>query len=759
MMRGLCLWCLLALWPANGQAQGLMASQDRKVETLLAEMTLAEKVGQLSQYSVGTATGPGSQDENITGMIAGGQVGSLLNVTSAARVNAYQKIAVERSRLHIPVLFALDVIHGFRTTFPIPLALAATWDVELVEKTARLAAQETSAHGIRWTFSPMVDIARDARWGRIAESAGEDPLLGGMLAAAAVRGYQGQRLDDPTAILACAKHFVGYGAAEGGRDYNTTEIGEPSLRQTYLPPFKAAVDAGVATIMSAFNALNGMPASANALVLDQILRREWGFLGLVVSDWRAIEELMAHGIADSGASAARKSLMAGVDMDMEDGLFARELPELVEAGVVPMKRIDEAVRRVLRLKVALGLFEHPYAPGVTDGPLPEASRGLARRAAEASFVLLQNRPVHGRPPLPLVAQAGGKLALIGPLADSAADMLGSWSAQGRPEDVVTLQRALGERVRREKMVLLHARGTAVTGLRDATELSRARRAAAQADVVILALGEQGSRTGEGASRAHLDLEPAQQELLEQVVAVGNPVVLVLFNGRPLTLKGAAERLPAILEAWFPGIEAGPALVRTLFGDHNPSGHLTATFPRAVGQVPLYYNVLNTGRPLPASQRGQPTLEGDEHRYTSRYIDEVNAPLWSFGHGLSYTTFAYSPVATSSGTVSARALNQMGGDLRVSAVVTNTGQRSGRTVAQCYIRLTGTSLALPVRELKGFKPIELAAGESQRVEFVLGKAELGFWNLERRFEVEPATLSLWIAGDSTSGAPAQVRILP
>ncbi len=736
-----------------------MASQDRKVETLLAEMTLAEKVGQLSLHSVGTATGPGSQDENITGMIASGQVGSLLNVTSAARVDAYQKIAVERSRLRIPILFALDVIHGFRTTFPIPLALAATWDAELVEKTARLAAQESSAHGIRWTFSPMVDIARDARWGRIAESAGEDPFLGGILAAAAVRGYQGQRLDDPTSILACAKHFVGYGAAEGGRDYNTTEIGEPSLRQTYLPPFKAAVDAGVATIMSAFNALNGMPATANPFILDQILRREWGFSGVVVSDWRAIEELMAHGIADTGASAARKSFVAGVDMDMEDGLYARELPELVKAGSVPMKRIDEAVRRVLRLKAALGLFEHPYARGISEGPLPDASRVLARQAAEASFVLLQNRPVHGRPLLPFAARAGGKIALIGPLADSAADMLGSWSAQGRAEDVVTLQQALGERVRRERMSLFHARGTGATGRRDASELSRAKRAASQADVVILALGEQGARTGEAASRAHLDLEPVQRELLEQVVATGNPVVLVLFNGRPLTLKGAAERLPAILEAWFPGIEAGPALVRTLFGENNPSGHLTATFPRAVGQEPLYYNALNTGRPLPAAQKSQPTLEGDEHRYTSRYIDEVNAPLWPFGHGLSYTTFDYSPTTTSANTVSAQALNQMGADLRVSATVTNTGQRSGSTVVQCYIRLTGTSLALPVRELKAFQRIELAPGKSKRVEFVLRKAEVGFWNLERQFQVEPATLSLWIAGDSTSGTSAQVLIVP
>jgi beta-glucosidase len=749
---------LLSFGAAKAQAEGMTTAQAETVEKLLQEMTLAEKVGQLSQYSYGAATGPGGRDENLSELIAAGRVGSLLNVVKATQLDGFQKIAVERSRLHIPVLFALDVIHGFRTTFPIPLGLSASWDPELVAKTARLAAQETSAQGIRWTFSPMVDIARDARWGRIAESAGEDPFLGSALAAAAVHGYQGQSLGEASSILACAKHFVGYGAAEGGRDYNTTEIGEPTLRQVYLPPFKAAVDAGVATLMSAFNALNGMPATANAFILDQILRKEWGFPGVVVSDWRAIEETMVHGIADSGAAAAQKAFMAGVDMDMEDGLFDRDLPELVKAGAVPMKRIDEAVRRVLRLKAALGLFERPYAPeSVAEGPLAETSRTLARQAAEASFVLLQNRPVQGRALLPLAAKPGLKIALIGPLADSAVDMLGSWSAQGRAEDVVTLNTALTKRAREDGMVLLHARGTGANETRDVSELKQARRVAAQSDVVILTLGEKGERTGEAASRAHLDLAPTQQELMEEVVASGKPVILVLFSGRPLTITWAAEHVPAILAAWFPGIEAGPALVRTLFGEHSPSGHLTATWPRAVGQEPSYYNTLNTGRPMPANQRMLPPHEGE--RYISRYIDEVNTPLWSFGHGLSYTTFDYSPVQVGANVVSAEALNRRAASLHVSATVTNTGPKPGTTVAQCYIRLTGTSLARPVRELKGFQRLELGPGESKRIEFTLTKSELAFWNQERQFHVEPAKLSLWIAPDSSSGTPVPVTIVP
>ena len=446
-------------------------NRDVRVDDLVRQMTLEEKSGQLNQYSAGQPTGPGTHRNAYETMIAAGQVGSLLNVTRAEQVNHYQRIAVERSRLHIPLLFGLDVIHGFRTIFPVNLGLSATWDPALIEETARVAAEEASAQGVRWTFSPMVDIARDARWGRIAESAGEDPYLGAVLARAYVRGYQGQHLHDPTSILACAKHFVGYGAAEAGRDYNTTEISERSLRQVYLSPFRASADAGVATFMSAFNALNGVPASANSFTLRDILRGEWGFAGLVVSDWGAVEETIAHGTAANGATAARKSFLAGVDMDMESGLYVSELPALVSSGSVPRPELDESVRRVLRLKVDLGLFENPYAPtegrvpgSATAPPRAESRRQLAQRAAAESFVLLKNSaPRDQAPILPLLSKPGRTIALIGPLADSARDMLGCWSAQGIPADVITLKAALAERTAADGMRLLYAEGSRIRG--------------------------------------------------------------------------------------------------------------------------------------------------------------------------------------------------------------------------------------------------------------------------------------------------------
>ena len=731
-------------------------NRDARIEDLVRQMTLEEKSGQLNQYSAGQPTGPGTHRDDYDTMIAAGRVGSLLNVTNAGQVNHYQRIAVERSRLHIPLLFGLDVIHGFRTIFPVNLGLSSTWDPGLIEETSRVAAKEAAAQGIRWTFSPMVDIARDARWGRIAESAGEDPYLGSVLARAYVRGYQGQHLDAPTSLLACAKHFVGYGAAEAGREYNTTEISERSLRQVYLGPFRASAGAGVATFMSGFNSLNGVPASANAFTLRDILRGEWGFGGFVVSDWGAVEETIAHGTAANGATAARKSFLAGVDMDMESGLYVSELPGLVSSGGVPRQRLDESVRRVLRLKAGLGLFENPYAPpagSVGDsamaGPSVE-SRRLAQRAAAESFVLLKNSaPRGGAPILPLVSKPGRTIALIGPLADSATDMLGCWSAQGIPSDVITLKAALAQRTAADHMDLLYAEGSRILGS-DQSGFDEAIRVARKADVAILAIGEQGDRTGEAASRAHLDLEGQQQELLEAIHATGKPVVVVLFSGRPLTVGWAAEHATAIVAAWFPGVEAGPALVRMLFGDVNPSGHLTATWPRAVGQEPLYYNALNTGRPKPPAS---------DARFTSRYIDERNAPLFPFGYGLSYTTFVYS--ATSAGTrrISASAVNTRGASVKVSASVTNAGQREGTAVVECYIRLTGTSVARPVSELKGFQRIRLAPGETRQVDFILAKEELSFWNLQMKQVVEPAILEVWIGPDSTRGAPVSLIIEP
>lgn len=726
------------------------ATKDDRIEALLRQMSLEEKAGQLTQFSAAEGSGHENQRRPFAAMVAAGQIGSFLNVVEPAAIAAYQKVAIEESRLHIPLLFGLDVIHGFRTIFPVNVGLAASWDLPLIERTARLAASEAASDGIRWTFSPMVDIARDARWGRMAEGAGEDPYLGSLVAQAYVRGYQGQRLDDPHAILACAKHFVAYGAAEAGREYNTTEVSDRTLRQVYLPPFEASSKSGVATVMSAFNALAGVPTSANPFTLDRILRAEWGFQGFVVSDWTSIEEVIAHGAARDGADAAKKAFLAGVDMDMGSGLYLAHLPGLVRSGQVPAARLDDAVRRVLHKKLELGLFDHPYAPEVSRNPtLPEESRRLARQAAEESFVLLKNAKHGEGPVLPLAAKPGLRIGLVGPRADAADDMLGPWVARGRAEDVVTLRAALAERTNRDHMTLLHApsshaSGTDEQALRDAIAVAKS------SDVVLVALGEEGQWTGEAASRAYLDLSAADEELLKQLYATGKPLVLLLFSGRPLTFRWAAEHVPAIVEAWFPGVEAGPALVRVLFGDVNPSGHLTVSFPRSVGQEPLYYNALSTGRPASSSDGQLPS------RYTSRYIDEENTPLYPFGHGLSYTTFSCGTPAADTATISAAAL-RAGATLTVTAEVSNTGSRDGSTVAQCYIRLTGTSVARPVRELKGFERIVLPAGGSKRVQFRLGWDELSFWNIHMQQTVEPARLQVWVADDSVGGTPITLEI--
>jgi beta-glucosidase len=711
-----------------------------KVEALLKQMTLAEKLGQLSQYSGNMSPGPsrGSFDE----MVAAGEVGSFLNVTGE-EANRYQTIAVEQSRLKIPLLFGLDVIHGYHTIFPTPLALSASWDPALVERTARVAAVEARADGVRWTFSPMVDIARDARWGRITEGAGEDPYLGAAMARAYVRGYQGASLSAPTSLLACLKHFVGYGAAEGGRDYNTSEIPERLLRDVYLPPFKAGLDEGAATVMSAFNALNGVPASANPFTLTQILRDEWSFGGFVVSDWTAIPETIAHGTAIDNAEAARKSLLAGVDMDMQGDLYRTVLAG--EAGQVPMSAIDEAVRRVLRVKFAAGLFEDPYARIELDRMLTPGHRQLAREAAEKSFVLLKNNGV-----LPLEPDA--RIALIGPLADDAANMLGAWSAKGEAGDVITLRTALAQRLGAK---LTYARGTEIltdsdSGFAEAVGIAR------QADIVILALGEDApTMTGEAASRTELDLPGNQQALLEAVAATGKPVVLMVFSGRPLVLTRAAEQAGAILEAWFPGVEAGPALVRTLYGESNPSGKLTASFPRSVGQLPLYYSHLATGRPLPPGF--DPEAVASAPKYSSRYIDQANSPLYPFGFGLSYTTFAYGLLKAEAQIYSAAALNAGTVRVKVRAQVTNSGARPGEEVVQLYINQRGTSVARPVRELKGFQRLTLQPGETRTVEFTLGRDELAFWNIDMQHVVEPAELSVWVTGSSADGIPETLSI--
>src|SRR6266852_4879098 len=712
-----------------------------RIESLLHGMTLEEKIGQLVQYSAGQATGPGTGRTDYKDMIARGQIGALLNVIDTPLLNEYQHIAVEKARLHIPLLFGLDVIHGFRTEFPIPLGMASTWDPALVEKASRVAALEASAIGIRWTFSPMVDIARDARWGRMAEGAGEDPYLGSAMAAAYVRGYQGSRLDAPDTMAACAKHFVGYGAAEAGRDYNTTEISEHTLRQFYLPPFHAAVDAGTATLMSAFNSLNAVPSSANPFTLTQVLRKEWGFKGMVVSDWSSIGELVAHGIAADDATAARKAFLAGVDMDMASSLYHENLAHLVRSGEVPEAAVDEAVRRVLRVKFALGLFEHPYADETREAGAmfqPE-SLTLARTVAERSFVLLKNAGLSGRAAVLPLSSETKSIALIGPLTDDAPDMQGSWAGQGRLQDVVTLREALTQRIGSSHV--RYAKGSEINGGTD-EQLAEAVKTAEQSEVVILALGENAPEmTGEAASRAHLGLPGRQQELLEKIVGTGKPVVLLVFSGRPLTLPWAFEHVPAVVAAWFPGVQAGPALVRTIFGEANPSGKLVVSWPRSVGQEPLYYNALSTGRPAGEIDLTRLPKSGDE-KYVSRYIDEQNSPQFPFGFGLSYTSYRYGQLEINNTQLSATTLNDelhsgersSNATMTISTEIANTGTRAGEETVQLYVRLQGTSVAQPVRALSGFQHIALSPGQSRKVTFTLGPQAFAFWNDQNSFTV-------------------------
>lgn len=738
---------------------------DARVEDLLRKMTLEEKVGQLVQYSSGQPTGPGTGRTDYEDMIAKGQIGALFNVATAKETNKWQRLAVEKSRLKIPLVFGLDVIHGFRTVFPVPLAMASTWDPPLVEQSARIAAREAAATGVRWTFSPMVDIARDARWGRMTEGAGEDPYLGSIMAAAYVRGYQGARLDAPDSVAATAKHFVGYGAAEGGRDYNTSEISEHTLRSVYLPPFRASVDAGAASIMSAFNSLNGVPTSANPFTLRQILRDEWGFRGVVDSDWESIRELIHHGIANDRETAALKGFMGGVDMDMVSSVYHDHLAGLVRAGKVPQSRIDESVRYVLRLKMALGLFERPYADEARErkAMLQPDGIALAKKAAERSFVLLKNAPVGNGPLLPLAARAG-RIALIGPLADDLPSSLGAWPGQGKAEDVVSLRAALAKRVGEQNLVV--QRGAGISDGSDA-DLAAAVTAASGADTVILALGEASqTMTGEAASRAHLGLPGRQQELLEKIVATGRPVALVLFSGRPLTLPWAFEKLPAVLAVWQPGIQTGPAIVSTLFGESNPSGRLVVSWPRSVGQLPLYYNALNTGRPADKNDLTKPSGPADD-KYVSKYIDERNDPQFPFGYGLSYTSFRYGPVEIRGGQVSATTLTQglaRGASvtpavMNATAEVSNTGSRPGEEVVQLYVRLMGTSTSQPVRTLKGFQRVSLAPGETRKVTFELNPETFASWNDRNQYVVEPAKVAVYISADSAHGSPAQFEIAP
>jgi beta-glucosidase len=736
-------------------AQLASSELNARVEALLKKMTLDEKVGQLAQFSAGFATGPGASNLKYDDLVAKGQVGSFLNVVGAEATNHYQHIAVEKTRLHIPLIFGLDVIHGHRTVFPAPLALAASWDPAVVETVARTSAVEARADGIAWVFSPMVDIARDPRWGRIVESAGEDPYLGSAMARAWVKGYQQDDLSRPDSVAVSVKHFAAYGAAIAGREYNAVDMSQTTLRQVYLEPYRAAVEAGAATLMSSFNSINGVPASANAFTLTQILRKEWGFDGFVVSDWGAVAELRNHSIGADDATVARKALEAGVDMDMEGNLYGTVIAAQVRAGTIPESVVDEATRRILRVKFALGLFEHPYTqPSPAYEATPE-KRATARKVADETFVLLKNDPVEGLGRLLPITAKVKKVALIGPLADDQRQLLGAWAGQGNPKDVITLRQTLAERLGDR---LLFAKGCELLGGENAQSIAEAVETAKKADVAILALGEPGnSMEGEASSRVHLGFTGPQEKLLEAVTATGKPVIVVLLAARPLELKWAAEHVPAILEAWSPGIEAGPAVADVLFGDVNPSGKLPASFPRAVGQEPLYYAQLPTGRPAHEDQNRMP-LEGEN--MVSRYVDEANSALFPFGWGLSYTRFSYGQPTLSRNDVSVRELLDSG-STPVSTVgvdVRNTGSVAGTEVVQLYIRNTAASVEQPVRELKGFARVTLAPGEQKHVEFPLGFNELNFYNVENQRTVEPTTYTVWVGGSSLAAAETSLRVV-
>ncbi len=744
--------------PAVGSAD---LALDARVEAVLGQMTPEEKVGQLVQYSAGQPTGPGTGRTDYEEMIARGQVGSFLNVIDPHEINKLQKIAMEKARLHIPILFGLDVIHGFKTEFPIPLGLASTWDPSIVERASRVAAMEASADGIRWTFSPMVDIARDARWGRMAEGAGEDPFLGSAIAAAYVRGYQGSRLDAPDSIAACAKHYVGYGAAEGGRDYNTTEISEHTLRQFYMPPFHAAVEAGVASLMSAFNSLDGVPSSANPFTLKQVLRKEWGFRGLVVSDWNSVGELIPHGIALDGATAARKAFLAGVDMDMVSSLYHDHLQQLVGSRLVLSTELDDAVRHVLRVKFALGLFEHPFVDegGAAKALYHPENLALAQTAAERSFVLLKNARGPGGKALLPIGSESQNIAVIGPLGDDST--YPSRAPQGSGPRVGFAE-ALARRIGAS-----HVSRFKGSGILDGTDedIASAVAGAQRADLVVMTLGESPEMSGEAASRAHLGLPGRQEELLEAVVRTGRPVVLILFSGRPLTVPWAFEHVAAVIAAWLPGIGGGLALAQTLFGDVNPSGKLVVSWPRSVGQEPLYYNALNTGRPAGDVDLTHPPTD-IVSKYVSRYLDEQNSPQFPFGYGESYTTYSYGPTTITTRSMSAATLHrslETAGEqataMTAEAQVTNTGSRAGEEIVQLYIRLQGTSVAEPVRMLKGFQRIAIAPGETKTVTFALRPEAFAIWNDRNQFAAEPAKVSVWISPDSAHGSAAQAEIVP
>ncbi|ELR70569.1 Beta-glucosidase [Fulvivirga imtechensis AK7] len=712
--------------------------ENPKIEALIRQMTLEEKVGQLNFY-VGDLfnTGPTvrtTESDKFDQLIREGKLTGLFNVHGAAYTGRLQKIAVEESRLGIPLLFGADVIHGFKTVFPIPLASAASWDLEAIEKAERVAAIESTAAGINFNFAPMVDISRDPRWGRIAEGAGEDPFLGSEVAKARVRGFQEQSLTDPQTMAACVKHFAAYGAPDGGRDYNTVDMSERLLREMYLPPYKAGIDAGAATIMTSFNELNGIAASGSQFLLRDILRKEWGFKGMVVSDWQSVNEMVAHGNAANNAEAAMMALKAGVDMDMMGDVYLEEVPRLVNEGKLDIKFVDEAVRNVLKLKYDLGLFDDPYrySDTIREKNNIRAVEHLeaARDVAKKSIVLLKNKEKL----LPL-KKSIGTIAVIGPLADNQADMNGTWSFFGEAQHPITFLQGIKDAVSGQSRVL-YAEGCNLYD-RSKDKFAEAVNIAKKADVVILAVGESAVMNGEAGSRSDIRLPGIQPELVMEIAKTGKPVVALVMSGRPLDLSWLDENIPAILEVWTLGSEAGNAAADVLFGDYNPSGKLPVTFPRNVGQVPIYYNHKNTGRPY----EGDYSEPLSERIYRSKYRDVQNSPLYPFGYGLSYSTFEYSDITLSADTLNA------GESITASVSITNEGPYDGEEVVQLYIRDLVGSVTRPVKELKGFKKLMIKNGETVKVDFTLSSDDLSFYRHDMTYGIEPGDFQIFIGSDS------------
>lgn len=703
---------------------------DQKVDSLLALMTLEEKIGQLTLYtSDHDVTGPTIRAQYKEDIMAG-KVGSIFNAVGAEYTKKLQKMAVEQTRLGIPLIFGYDVIHGHRTIFPIPLAEASSWDLVAMKLSAQIAAKEAASQGLHWTFAPMVDISRDPRWGRIMEGAGEDHYLGSLIAKAKVLGFQGDNLADITTVMACMKHYAAYGAPQGGRDYHTVDMSERTLREVYLPPYKAGIDAGAATVMTSFNELDGVPATGSKFLMTDILRNEWGFEGFVVTDYTAIMEMMYHGFAADTAHAAELSINAGTDMDMQAGFYQDKLPALVNGGKVSIATIDESVKRILKKKFELGLFDDPYAYSDVQREketlMAPAHMEAAKDIARKSIVLLKN---DGNI-LP-ISQEVKSIAVIGPLADAHREMIGAWSAQGDANMAISILTGLKAKYPNTKIT--YAKGCEINSA-DKSGFAEAVKAASLSQIVILSVGEAAGMSGEASSRTDIKLPGVQEDLIKEIMKLNKPTVAVLTNGRPLDVSLLDATVPSILETWFLGTQAGYAIADVIAGDYNPAGKLTVSFPRNLGQIPIHYNMKNTGRPIESDPKS---------KYTSKYLDVPNSPLYPFGYGLSYTTFEYTAIAVDKESFS------VGDSVKVSVKVKNTGARAGEEVVQLYIRDLVGSVTRPVKELKEYRKIALNAGEEKEVVFYLANADLAFYRQDMTFGSEPGYFNVFVGGSSAS----------